>query len=395
MGRATRLLMVWLVSLAGCGSDALHGLGQGNVDVVPQDLPACTTSVDCPSGTECKKGQCVPIDPNKPNDPPNNPPDDPPTNPPPAIWVGGQWLTEYHLDLSDYVGPLGGLGSEIDLIDQLLLGSSDILDLPIAGDLIGNIIETYIPSWVGTLVSVLNNVVHFFQDVKIQGTMTLNHGNPDTSLISGTEQWTWGFVSIIDNCPLGESDPSYPGCALVSVPLNRTVTDFGVIGAAADPFTGTMSGYNLVLGGRQVRMAISQFVLYVIDQAVRIATQGQYTTLNDALSALVDCAGFQTGVEGILCSNLNICGAQPSVGTACVQARGAVIARVTSALTEITVDWEVMKFDQKAVASDRAPGDGNADKLGNPPAAPGTIDNGSFEVLVGADLTGTWSGKRP
>lgn len=224
--------------------------------------------------------------------------------------------------------------------------------------------------------------------------MSLAHVQGSPRDLTGNELWLWGFISVIDQCPLGESDPNWPDCAYIPVPLNQIITDYGIISATADPFTGTITGDEVKFTDREVQMEISQFVLYVIDMLVRFATEGQYQTLDDALTALIDCGAFRVAVENFLCNSLGLCSPAPYVEDACVGVRDELIDQLTEALLAITVDWEVMQFDQRAIAFDN-PVDGNADKLGNPPAQPGVIENGDFEILFGADLEGTWWGTRP
>lgn len=385
---AVLTLVVLPLSMAACGDDSLHGLSSEELQKANE--PECVTTLDCGPDATCVDNVCVDSCAAPPCD--TLPPDDSPPDLP--LWVGGQWDTEYHLDWSDYLGPLGGLGSELDFIDQLLLGNTSIAGLPIIGAIIQDIIDNNIPSWVVDLVHVLNNVVHFFQDVRIEARMSLAHVAGAPNQLTGTEQWDWGFVQIIDQCPLGELDPAYPQCADMPVPLNQFITTAGVIGAEAEDFTGTLTGTEVFFAGRQVRMQISQFVLFIIDHLTRLATNGQYQTLNDALTSLIDCVAFTTQVENFLCSSLGTCGPQPAIAAACVATRDQVIGQITDSLLAITVDWEVMQFDARALVIDD-PVDGSADKLGNPPGDPGTLERGDFQVLLGADLQGTWSAIRP
>ncbi|MEE8408117.1 MAG: hypothetical protein V3T05_00800 [Myxococcota bacterium] len=389
-------IVVLPLTLAACGEDSLHGLPSDALQIASE--PECVSSLDCGPDAKCVDNVCVDSCATPPCDPPPSdpPPSDPPLDVPPPdfpLWVGGQWDTEYHLDWSDYLGPLAGLGSEIDFIDQLLVGNTSIADLPIIGGIIQDIVDNNIPDWVVDLVHILNNVVHFFQDVRIEARMSLGHVTGSPNQLTGTELWDWGFVQIIDQCPLGELDPGYPQCADMPVPLNQFITSAGVIGAEAQDFTGTLTGTEVFFGGREVRMQISQFVLFIIDHLTRLATGGQYQTLNDALTSLIDCVAFTTQVESFLC-DMGTCGPQPAVLGACVATRDQIIGEVTNTLEAITVDWEVMQFDARAVVIDD-PVDGSADKLGDPPGNPGNLENGEFQVLLGADLQGTWSAIRP
>ncbi|MBI3179534.1 MAG: hypothetical protein HYZ27_07715 [Deltaproteobacteria bacterium] len=386
MSRA--LVGVMLISFVGCGDDRLNGFG--NEQGTHEDPAGCLTSLDCPENSVCVDSACVPVCINPPCD--EVPIDPDPTDPLP-LYVGGAWLTQYHFDWSDYLGPLAGLGSEIDYLDQLLMGNSTITGLPLIDSIIMQIIDQYIPDWVQELVHILNNIVHFFEDVRIEARMTLAHVSGSPRDLTGTEIWDWGYVQIIDNCPLGEQDPNYPSCAEVAVPLNSWVASFGVIGAEALPFTGELVGDDIVFTHRVVRMQMSQFVLYVLDLITRIATNNQYNTFEAALVAIVDCNGLANSLSNTLCSSFGMCSMGPVIYAACVDVRDDVIDEVITALTDITVEWEAMQFDQRAHVYDN-PVDGNADELGHA-QDPGLIENGQFEFLLSADLTGTWTGRRP
>ena len=67
---------------------------------------------------------------------------------------------------------------------------------------------------------------------------------------------------------------TYPGCAEVSVPLNRYVTDFGVIGAEALPFDGVIANDTFSIEDRQVRFQIAQLVTYILNYVTDLASQG-------------------------------------------------------------------------------------------------------------------------
>ena len=137
---------------------------------------------------------------------------------------------------------------------------------------------------------------------------------------------------------------------------------------------------------------LSDFVMYVLNQLTSLASNGDYATLDDALTALIDCAGLAAQLEASICA-LGICGNQPLMEGICVGVRDEVIDTLTRSLDAIAVEWEVMKFDQTAAIWDDN-SDGNADRLASPPNEPGDLSNGGFQVLFGADLGGTWWGVR-
>jgi hypothetical protein len=378
MSRSRSVLAILLggIALSGCGKDGLFGVDDDKP--LPQKIE-CTTSRDCAVSEHCDDGVCVP--------------DCEDCSEEPIMSIAGDWDSEYHLDWSDYLGPLADLGEPLDFLDQLLLGNSSLDDLPLLGSVLQSIIDTYIPDWVQDLVHFLNNMVHFFQDVRIEARLHLTQmaGNP--AAIGATEQWDWAYVQIIDQCPYGESDPNYPACADFAVPLNFAVTGIGTIVATALPFNGSFDGTTVTFDDREVQMELSEFLRFILDWVTEVATGGRYGSLEGALTGIIDCNSVTAAIQNALCSSFNWCGAQPAVYAACVAARDEVVDQVLSAIDEVSVDWEVMRFDMSARAYDN-PENGVADKLGNPPSAPGTIDDGHFRALVGADLTGTWSAVR-
>ena len=94
--------------------------------------------------------------------------------------------------------------------------------IPLVGPILQQIVDQYITQWVADLVHILNGVVHFFQDVRIDADLTLAHVAGSLYDVDAEEDWHTGYVSIIDQCPYGEQDPNYPECALLEVPLNET-----------------------------------------------------------------------------------------------------------------------------------------------------------------------------
>ena len=394
-------LIIFSAVLGGCANDKLSSLaGDDSGEPV-----GCVDDSECPIGYICVNGECVPTgvtngddptfdndsDPSDELDPSDDLEPDQPTYP---IGVSGSWDTEYHLDWSEYLGPLGSLGTEIDLIDQVLLGNEDLNNIPLIGGILQQVVDDFIPTWVSDLVHILNGIVQFFQDVKIDAQMEVNHTGGDAP-ITGEEDWQQATIMIIDGCPLGMQDPNYPACAEVSVPLNQYVTNFGIIGAEALPFEGDVLGDQFTLPQRRVRFQIAQLVTYILNYITELASQGQFMTLEAALQSLVDCGALSQEVAGSLCSSFGICGMESTIENLCIQSRNDVISTVIGILDAIMVEWEIMHFDQVATIYDDDL-DNSADRLGAPlTSSPGTISNGGFEVVVGAYLGGTWWATRP
>ena len=409
MRRLIRVLGVLIFSLSvGCSDDTLLALGE----------EGCVVDDDCAGELICIDAACLPPDlgdvpgldpdggddggsiepsddgmPDDPDLPDEGADDDVTTDPTFPVFIGGTWLTEYHLDWSEYLGPLADFAEPLDWIDQVLIGNETLNQIPLLGDLLQEVVDNYIPDWFSDLVHILNGIVQFFRDVQIDAQMELTHVNGAPFEVTGTEDWQRATVMIIDGCEYGLSDPTYPGCAEVSVPLNRYVTDFGVIGAEALPFDGLIANDTFSIEDRQVRFQIAQLVTYILNYVTDLASQGQYSTFESVLTAAIDCAGLSQDLDATLCG-LGICGQQATIENVCVGARDAAIGQLMSSLDAIMVEWEIMSFDQAAQIFDYDQ-DGNADELGNPQTSPGTISDGGFEVVFGAGLYGEWWALRP
>jgi len=391
--------LVALTCVVGCSNDSLLALGE----------EGCRSDDDCAPGLVCIEAACLPpelddtvtwssddddggtVDPSDGGtvgDP------DLPDSEILPIDVGGTWLTEYHLDWSEYLGPLADFAVPLDYIDQVLIGNETLNQIPFLGDLLQDIVDNYIPDWFGDLVHILNGVVQFFRDVRIDAELNLNHTPGSPEVVESTEDWQRATVMIIDGCTYGLSDPTYPGCAEVSVPLNRHVTDFGVIGAEALPFEGVIiDATTIEIDDRQVRFQIAQLVTYILNYVTELASQGQFSTFESVLQAAIDCNGLAQDLDATLCG-LGICGQASTIENVCVGARDGAIGQLMSSLDAIMVEWEIMHFDQSATIFDYDQ-DAVADALGEPGSAPGTISNGGFEVVVGAGLYGEWWAIRP
>jgi hypothetical protein len=217
--------------------------------------------------------------------------------------------------------------------------------------------------------------------------------------VQGSESLDWAYVKVIDRCALGESDPAYPECAKLAIPLNTIVTSFGSIEARAKPFTGALvqeadGRWVLRLSGRRIELEVGDFIVYVLDQLTVIATLGEYETLEDALVGAIDCYGIALALHDTLCNSFDLCGLETTLEQGCLYAAHSGVVALEQELNQVTVDWDAMKFDASARVY-YVPATGNATHLGKLPADPGALERGDFEVLVGADLQGRWVGTRP
>lgn len=394
-----------LLALGACGDDSLSSIGDDGVGKgTPQGGAGtgCETSLDCVPGSVCRAGACEEScvgaacdaggGPGTGDDSPGGSSDGGGGAGVPPL-VGGQWSSEYHFDWSDYLGPLAGLGAPLDSIDQILIGNTNLANLPIAGALLQDFIEQYIPPWVGDLVHLLNGVVHFFQDVRIDGRLALSHAPDVLTTVNASEHLSWGYVTVIDGCDLGLQDPAYPDCALVTIPLNNYVADFGTIVATAEPFSGSLvqggtGAWSIEFQQREIEIELGKFLKYVLDRLTQIATNGQHATLATALGAAVNCDGFATAVHNFMCNTFAYCSGQALAEGACYEGLEYAAGLLEEQLLRVSVDWELMRFEQNAPVRYDA-SNGYASGLGSQ-ATPGAIENGEFDILIDAELSGNW-----
>ena len=92
-----------------------------------------------------------------PDDPdlPDEGADDDVTTDPPFRLHRCNWLTEYHLDWSEYLGPLADFAEPLDWIDQVLIGNETLNQIPLLGDLLQEVVDNYIPDWLSDLAYIL------------------------------------------------------------------------------------------------------------------------------------------------------------------------------------------------------------------------------------------------
>ncbi|MEO1171881.1 MAG: hypothetical protein AAFX94_07485, partial [Myxococcota bacterium] len=305
----------------------------------------------------------------------------------------GEWSVEYRLDWSDYLGSLQDLGSEIDLADSILNGA--LGSIP-GGEIFTDFIDQYIPAWVGDLVRVLNNVVTFFQDVRLIGTMRVEHDQSDFYRLVVRENWTNGFVEFVDQCgELGKADPRYPSCAQMNIPLNDFITEFGSsIRVQPIDYSGRIvevapNQYSVAFEERAVEVEIGKFLRFVLDRATQVVTNNEFPTLAIALASTVNCGGVSANVEdSIWCTVFRFCDPDTMLGV-CTEAVQLAAGAVEDQLDEVAVDLDVMRFNSSAELfySNGVPR--RATALGNS-REPGVIENGFFELGRESVLTGTW-----
>ncbi|MFO0722306.1 MAG: hypothetical protein U1E65_00900 [Myxococcota bacterium] len=322
--------------------------------------------------------------------------------PPDFLNLSGTHDTVYHLDLSDYLLGIANIAGPLDTIDQALQGNVNT-GIPPLDALIAGVLQQYIPPWVQTVVHVLNEIANFFEEVDVTGVMNIAQDLPmgNISAIHATETWQTLTVYLIDQCPRGRSDPGYPGCArrMISV-VQRGRTGVGPLDVEVDvhPFDGVLQPgrpeADFMFNRRKVDMDLYKLVTIMINLALNLATNGQIPNLQAGLNQLIDCSALQSAAYNFATGTLGL-GPIPATAAAlavlngCNRTRQNVIDAITNGLNSIGLSIVSFDFDQHGHAIDTN-GNHRPETL-QVITTPNTLD-GDFEVLIGANMGGVWSG---
>ena len=342
-------------------------------------IPAngCTSSANCPEGWTCdaQSGACLP-----------------PSNIP-ALDVRGLWLTVYHFDISSTLPAFfhNGLGPVVDFLN-LVFASQLQINIPIIGDLletiINEIVAEYVPPWVQTIVAVLADFIHLFENMEAEGEMWLTQtptGPPLGTNISGAEDWTSARFFVVSFCPGGPAQFAQdPSCGEIDVIMDPTVpvgysSEDLRVGVEVSPFLGEVMGPVLKLNGRDVKFGLAQLINVVLDTVTVLASNGQYGSFEDFLVNIVPCDDLQTAFDDLICNitSGDICSI-PGVDVACEAAALAATTALSDALGDVQLRVFHVVFDQRANIHDDPLG-GQVELLGSP-SDPG---NDAESTIVG------------
>ncbi|RLB59918.1 MAG: hypothetical protein DRI34_00435 [Deltaproteobacteria bacterium] len=358
----------------------------------------CETDDDCPPGFICVNGFCQP------------------DNPPDVVVpeLGGRWYTRHFFDTS---GALGGatVADIIETLDQVI-NYCNITGIGFIDDLLCDVIDQYVPDWVGTLIGLFNNLFNMLHELRAEGTMELVHLNP-RELVSGTEQWDTIFIRYPQACcecgPRGEpgnccnphDNPDWPDCATIDI--NRTDMDFADVGLEVTPFTGKIqvddSGpvtkYTLLIDPRTVRMEYSKFVAMLLDLLIDIFTG--YDNLEDALMDIIDCEAIGDSVEG-WCEDwgfgswFNCSDVGDSTEQACDNFKPQADDLIRGLLDQIGIDWKYLNFTGHATITVEDDNPPYGTFLGTPDfeQTKDGIWQGDVTIITNSSMEGAWYGER-
>ena len=208
----------------------------------------------------------------------------------------GHWYTEHDFDVQAALPSWVQTSAEVvRVLDEILQGQ--IPGLPsIVDAFIQTLVQQYIPSWVTTLVYLMDNMVTIFSDLRAKGEMDLTAvGGP--TVLYGTETWDSFIFYLLSRCGpnIGATSPGNPPlCAEVDVSTSDLAQ--ANFNTTVNPFNAVVSGNQLlVTQPRTVDLELAGIISYVVNQA--ISTTTGYSSLtgppgdpqNGALYNLIDC----------------------------------------------------------------------------------------------------------
>ncbi len=323
--------------------------------------------------------------------------------------LSGTHQTQYVLDISDYLFGISNLADELDFLDRLL-NDGISTGIPLLDPLIQGVIQQYIPAWVGELVSVLSTAATLFEEVDASGTMNIAQDLPATptspeSTLNVTETWSVMYVRIVDQCPNGRATTTpvpFPECARVPIPIMSTPTPIGSGSNAPEmqvyvkPFEGRlMAGVpeaDFFLEDREVELELTKLILIALNVATRLATNGQFQTLEAALQNAVNCPGLAQQAYNFALNTLGLSAGAASLAQSTVLNQcNDILMDLVNMIAGIGIGWDAFEFDQMGHAIDQNPADGqNRPEVLQTLMAPDTLD-GRFRFALSSDLAGEWA----
>lgn len=194
---------------------------------------------------------------------------------------------------------------------------------------------------------------------------------------------------------MGRADPSCPACARQSIPISAAPGP-GAIGVQVATFTAVLSAGQpaaaFEIEDRVVSIELTKLVRVSVDVAVNVASNGQVSSLQDAMNQSIDCSGLRTESESIAASlGLSIILARAkgeNVESACGAEKQRALDAILAQINSLGSGYEVMEFDQIGRAIDTN-GNGRPEEL-QQLSVPDTI-RGRFRLLVRDVMAGAWA----
>ncbi len=332
----------------------------------------------CPDEAECNAaGRCVPMVPD----------------------MDGCWYLEHYFDLEGALPQfLQGLAGPMDQLDRWL-NECDFTGIGFIDDFLCDLVDEYVPDWVGDVVHVLNNIYWILKEMRVGGELNLVHLNPP-ELLSATESWDTIRLLYPDACCEGDpgpcnphQDPEFPDCATIDIAGGEEL-EAGEVGLIVEPYTaridinpGPPIGYTFRVTERRVQIEYSKFVGFVVDLLVEMVTG--YDSLEEALMDVIDCQDIQDLLEDTFGSIV------PDIRPQCQSMKRSLVNGIYAILDQIGVGWKLMKFGGSAAlrVEDHPPWGVSLGREDHETSGDGSWD-GTFNIVFEGPLTGNWFSDR-
>jgi hypothetical protein len=300
----------------------------------------CAAGSHCVAGDSCGQGSCV-SDSTAPD-------------------VTGLWTTKHDFDISATLPFLTrAVFAELRLLDQAVLGKLTFPGLPgivqeIVNTFISSLLQHYLPNWLQLLISAGDDLGAILSNLRAEGSMRLVP-NGDLTHLKGTETWTNLVFYWLPLCGGDiQGDPLHPpDCARLDIATSDSL-DFGgsgqckgqalpAITAQIQPFTATVSGSQLQVDERFVKLEMGKIVLVLVDYLTAIISAGEYHCIDEATDCsstngcIVDCPGLASDISAATNGIVPAQRLEPLCGEAVAEVGQAVSAGLAS-LWSPTVD---------------------------------------------------------
>jgi len=230
----------------------------------------------------------------------------------------GVWYTRHSFSIQQALPTaVQDIQQAVRDIDQLIQGQFFSGFWSWLNPIVEGIISTYVPSWVTTIIEVLDDVSTIFSNLRSVGSMRITAG-ADATQFKGTEVWTSLVFYWLPLCNGQIGGNSFtPDCARLDVATTDATdptgngtcagADLPTVSVQVAPFTGqvaqTAGVWNFNVLERKVQLDMGKVILVAINLLISYLTP--YDCLADALDCsagnpcLIDCPSFGTFIDNL------------------------------------------------------------------------------------------------
>jgi hypothetical protein len=295
----------------------------------------CDEENRCPTGMVCQSGQCQPADPSECAIPGR-----------PQQRLQGTWAVESTLHLHDAVNPIfDGFLTAGGILQDIINGTFRIEGVPpwisvVLDGLVRQLLAEFLPRWGYELIQALADLHQILNDMRVWSTVRVTNARPD--VYRASERWDLvGF--------------RFRGQDIISAPEATEVGTVDIDNYVVREVCGVFYADQ-----HRVHNAVGGLVGWAVDVALTAVTclgDGPcYTSIEDALTAAIDCSGLGAGVNELV---QDLFEGAPDVSgpitAACTLLKRGLIQQTVRTLDNIKVRLALMTLrGQAAVGADAA-----------------------------------------